>query len=427
MPFAHVTVLPCSRAPGGELVEQPAAAHAKKPLALSAGDNNPSFAELLARVRDACGVAPHARVALEFTDPGGVDQLELSNDAQLRTALAMLDDAPQARVLARRRTRVRRGKLTRACASQGSRLQLLARVVDESVPAAAAAPPQQLQAHRAPVDSSKSIARCIGYCPAVGAQQGGAQGGARSASERNASVHAALDGLPPDARAVLERVVWRGEELLLRAPTADALHAFGACRAAHRTTAHLLNNAISTGEALKPSAEDAARAKAVVQQLHVTLCGQPYGGCSVDRLRVSGSRGRSTSLMGSDVDVVLVLNKARPPWDPALADIARRLTEQLHVAAAVARCASGITFCSTNRLSALLQPVLGAHPGAAGLQLRRAGGCQHELLPAGRLRQPSRVAQAAAAGGAGGAGFRPAAAHSGAGGGCAGLHGTADK
>jgi hypothetical protein len=229
-------VLPCSRAPGGELVEQPAAAHAKKPLALSSGDNPLSFADLLARVRDECGVAPHAHVALEFTDPGGAEQLELSNDAQLRTALAMLDDAPQARALARRQTRVRRGKLTRACASQGSRLQLLARVVDDSVPAAAAAAPplQQLQAHRAPVDSSESFARGIGYCQAFGAQQGGAQGGARSASERSASVRAALDGLPRDARAVLERVVWRREELLLRAPTADALHAFGACCTAHR-------------------------------------------------------------------------------------------------------------------------------------------------------------------------------------------------
>jgi hypothetical protein len=45
----------------------------------------------------------------------------------------------------------------------------------------------------------------------------------------------ALDGLlPQDARDILECVVWRNEELLMRAPTADALHAFGVCRNVHR-------------------------------------------------------------------------------------------------------------------------------------------------------------------------------------------------
>jgi hypothetical protein len=148
---------------------------------------------------------------------------------------------------------------------------------------------------------------------------------------------------------------------------------------------------IVAGEALKPSVEDAARAKVVVQQLHVTLCGQSYGGCSVDRLRVSGSRGRNTSLMGSDVDVVLVLNKARPPWDHPLADIARRLADELHVVATVARCArptcvayatAGLqhshpsSVVRRKKLTSIrtlpgsaLQPVFGAHSGAAGLQL----------------------------------------------------------
>jgi hypothetical protein len=62
-------------------------------------------------------------------------------------------------------------------------------------------------------------------------------GGARASSARaRESVHATtLDGLPREARAVVERTVWRGEELLLRAPTADALHAFGACAHRRRT------------------------------------------------------------------------------------------------------------------------------------------------------------------------------------------------
>jgi hypothetical protein len=96
-----------------------------------------------------------------------------------------------------------------------------------------------------------------------------------------------------------------------------------------------------TGQALKPSKEHAARAKSVNHKLQETLCctGQKYGGCSVDRVRMSGSRGRSTSLVNSDVDFVLMLNKACPPWDGALEDVACRLARQLRVDATVARCA----------------------------------------------------------------------------------------
>jgi hypothetical protein len=102
MPFAVLTVLPCRAAPGGALAE-PAAAYSKKVLELSGREG---FEELLARVRGVSGAAPHARLALAFTDPGGTDQLELSDDAQLRTALAMLDDAPaRASLLGAARTR----------------------------------------------------------------------------------------------------------------------------------------------------------------------------------------------------------------------------------------------------------------------------------------------------------------------------------
>jgi hypothetical protein len=99
MLFGFLTVLRCRRAAGGELVELPTAPHStKKPLPLFSGDDT-SFSQLLTRVRDACGAAPHEPVTLEFTDPcGGAEQLELSDDAQLCTALMMLEDAPQARV-----------------------------------------------------------------------------------------------------------------------------------------------------------------------------------------------------------------------------------------------------------------------------------------------------------------------------------------
>jgi hypothetical protein len=103
----------------------------------------------------------------------------------------------------------------------------------------------------------------------------------------------------------------------------------------------------SPGEALAPPKEEKARVKAVAEKLHKTLCGQRYGcdvgrarGCSVDRFRVSGLRGRGTALMGSDLDIVVVLNNAAPPWDGALTDIAHRVVDQLHVDALVARCAS---------------------------------------------------------------------------------------
>jgi hypothetical protein len=89
MPFGVLTVLPCRAAPGGGLAEP-----SNKPLALSRDE---SYAELLMRVHDACGAAPQTRVALAFIKPGGADELELSDDTQLCIALALLDDARQAR------------------------------------------------------------------------------------------------------------------------------------------------------------------------------------------------------------------------------------------------------------------------------------------------------------------------------------------
>jgi predicted nucleotidyltransferase len=223
-------------------------------------------------------------------------------------------------------------------APQGSRLQLVARVVDASVEA------QQTRLARndAPFDSSDASARGIGYYLAAGAHQLAAPGGAGARS-----VLVALDRLPrTTAQTVLDRTVWRGKELLLGAPTASVLHAFGACRAAQHTAraradAHRLPARFvvaTAGEALTPSVADARAAKEVIHKLNVTLRGQLYDGCSMDRVRVSGSRGRSTSLMGSDIDVVLFLNKARPPWNTALVDVARRLTEKLRVSVLVARC-----------------------------------------------------------------------------------------
>jgi hypothetical protein len=198
----------------------------KKPLELCGRDERLSFAELLGRVRDACGATPHARVALQFKDPAGADQLELSDDTELRIALAMLDDAQARARLARRRTRMGSSRAS-ARASQVSRLQLVARVVDESAAPAAAAPPLAPQPHRAPVDYSSSSgeaqpsARGSGYYPTFGTQRAGVLGGA-------CALNAALDGLPREARAVVDCVVWREKVLLLCAPTSYALHAFGA-------------------------------------------------------------------------------------------------------------------------------------------------------------------------------------------------------
>jgi hypothetical protein len=118
---------------------------------------------------------------------------------------------------------------TLLCASQGSRLQLLARVVDESAPAAAAPqPPHALPQPCRIIDSQESSARGTGYSQAADARQATASSEVRVFSAR---VRAALDGLPREARAVFERTLWFGAELLLRAPTADVLYTFGARRA----------------------------------------------------------------------------------------------------------------------------------------------------------------------------------------------------
>jgi hypothetical protein len=84
----------------------------------------------------------------------------------------------------------------------------------------------------APLASSNASARGIGYRLAAGVHQPTAPGGAGA---RSASVRVALDRLPRTAQTVLDRNVWRGKELLLGAPTASVLHAFGACRAAQHT------------------------------------------------------------------------------------------------------------------------------------------------------------------------------------------------
>jgi hypothetical protein len=61
--------------------------------------------------------------------------------------------------------------------------------------------------------------------------------------------------------------------------------------------------------------------------LHDALCGagKEYGGGRIDRLCISGSRGRATSLANADVDVVIFLNNAKPPWPHALDDISERV------------------------------------------------------------------------------------------------------
>jgi hypothetical protein len=119
------------------------------------------------------------------------------------------------------------------------------------------------------------------------------------------------------------------------------------------------------------------RAKSVVQKLHTALCGHLYDGCSVDRVRVSGSRGRSTSLMDSDLDLVLFLNNALPPWEPALEGILRRLQSSFNVDVTATRCVPApapacafllavFTYAFVQRT---LQPVRSAHRAA-----RRAAG-----------------------------------------------------
>ncbi len=78
--------------------------------------------------------------------------------------------------------------------------------------------------------------------------------------------------------------------------------------------------------------------------LHEALCGKDklYDLCSIDRVCVSGSRGRRTSLTGSDLDVVLFLNGAEPPWNHALADVANSISNELGINASVARCAHAL-------------------------------------------------------------------------------------
>jgi hypothetical protein len=168
----------------------------------------------------------------------------------------------------------------------------------------------------------------------------------------SAAACVALDGVPPAARKALEQALWckAAVRLLLLPPTSVVLHKLGACRISSRYkpyTEHALLGAACvfflpcSGELLKPSHEDAPRAKRVTDLLHKALCGKDklYDGCSLDRVCVSGSRGRRTSLTGSDVDVVLLLNGADPPWYDALADVASRIRSELGVSASVARCA----------------------------------------------------------------------------------------